>query len=77
MQQLIHARQMQKDFLVTDVACKELSAIGYNCLIQIKKMQSCSFISTGEKKNEAKGLVKITFNSDNLCRQLGEIKLIL
>ena len=65
MQQLVNSREKQKDFLVTDVACKELSALGYNCLVQIKRMQQCSYVSTGQRRNEAGGLIEFIFNSDD------------
>ena len=59
---------MAKDFLVTDVVCKELTAIGYNCLVQIKTLQQCCHVSMGEKTREDGGNVKVTFYSDRHCR---------
>ena len=60
----VKSRQMQKDFMTTDVACRELASIGYNFYAYLKKLQKCSYVSKGLRKTKSGNNVYFIFNSD-------------
>ena len=60
----IKSRQAQKDFLATDVVCRELTLKGCHILAHVGKMKKWSQICRGERKTKLGQIVQIKYYGD-------------